>query len=158
MKKPYTNNTDGIQHVGSVTVMPHSTREVEERDIQAYTGHSDAAKPEESPNNPLALFLSANVKTIANNIADLSAAELDGIETLEKADKNRNGVINAIAEARLVLAAANSSELEQFIDSLDGMSDEELTEQKELYTDEEDSVAYLEAVNTEIENRAGNND
>ncbi len=155
MKKPYQNTTDHIQHIGSVTVMPGQMREIEETHIQAHTGVVASAKPEAAAEDPHALFLSANVKTIKENIAGLSADELDAIEKLEGLAENpRKGVMKAIVEARLVLASSGPSEIEQFIASFDGLSDEELSEYVELYTSDDENIAYLDAVNTEIEKRS----
>jgi hypothetical protein len=156
MKKPYVNTSNKIQHIGNVTVMPGQTREIEAAHIAAHTGVGEAQPDVTTAVDPLVILLSENVKTIKNSLSELSADALDNVEKMESAaDKPRSGVMKAIAEERLNRAVADSaSDVEKFINSLDGMSDEELTEYAELYKDDNENVAYLDAVNTEIEKRA----
>ncbi len=160
MKVPYSNTTDKIQHIGPTTVMPGQTREIEERDLLAFTDATLPGKDDDEADAPLSelsAFLQQPVKAIADALPGMSAGELDLLEAEESAaEKPRKGVLAAIAEARLQLASQTSdSELQQFIDSLPGMTDEELAEHLELYSGEADSEAWLQAVIAEQEKRAG---
>lgn len=156
MKKSYTNNTKSVQHIGPITVQPGQTRECEEIHIQAHTGQvPNAEKETVITDSPMLLLSKKSIKEIKLQMPGIEGEDLDTLEKIElEQDKPRSGLLEAITEERLTRAAGSEEAgLNEFITSLDGMGDAELLEQRELYTDEDDSVAYLDAVNTEIEQR-----
>ena len=211
MKKAHTNNTGRIQHIGSVMIQPGETREVEEMHLLAHVGVSKSDKAASKPPETSAVekIRSASIKKIVAQFPKLTIETINELEIAEKDDKSpRIGLISAITEERLSRSAtagdeekaafdnfiksldgmseaelieqgadfagdetkaayldavndelaerkalADKAALDTFVDSLAAMSDVELEENKELYTGEADSVAYLEAVNTEIQNR-----
>lgn len=156
MKKAYTNNTKRVQHIGNITVQPGQTRECEEIHIQAHTGVvSNIEEETVATETPMLLLSKKSIKKIKLEMPNLEGEDLDALEKIElEQDQPRSGLLEAITEERLNRAAGSEEAgLNEFITSLDGMSDAELLEQRELYTDEGDSVAYLDAVNTEIEQR-----
>lgn len=159
MQVPYTNNTKNIQHVGNKTIMPGQTREVEESHIHAHFGKPAESAPQKETENILDTLLAGKVESVVAGLDALSSDDLDAVEKMEQdAKKPRRGVLNAIAELRLKRAAEEKdkqqTEMEQFIASLDGMSDEEMLELVELYKEDDENVAYLDALNAEIEKRA----
>ena len=163
MKKPYTNNTDKIQHIGNVTLMPGETREVEEMHLRAHVGVSDEEKSKAPEVSVVEQIRADSIKKIAKQLPDFTIETINDLEAAEKADeKPRTGLLTAITEERLIRSAAADKEAEEilalFVKGLDGLSDEELTEQVEQMTGKPESEAYLEAVNSEIAKRDSENE
>lgn len=160
MKKPYTNKTDHIQHIGSVTLFPGDTREVEEIHLK---GHKlDAGSGKEKSTAPeisvVAQIRADSIKKIAKQLPDFTIETINDLEAAEKADdKPRTGLLNAITEERLRRSASAGDEekaaLENFIKSLDGMSEPELIQQGSDFAGDENKAAYLDAVNEELAER-----
>lgn len=159
MKVPYQNTSDHVRHIGSVTLMPGQTRDVEEIDLHAHIGgeQPEAQKAEPAIDNALSVILSGSVKDIIGALAEVSDTDLNSMEDMEKAaEKPRKGVLSAVAEERLNRASnKQATEMQLFIESLPGMSDEELAEMLGLYSGDEANAAYLAAIVTEQDNRAG---
>ena len=151
MKKPYTNNTKEVQHIGSVTVMPGKTREVEEMHIQAHLGASESDEgTSKTPELSVVEQIRADsIPKILHKLIELSSETHDALDLAEKASAQpRVGVINAITEERLRRAADTSKEdLENFIATLDGMGKEELIALGSQFTGDPEKTAHLDAVN-----------
>lgn len=97
-KVPYYNPTDKTQHLGPVSVRPHSTREVDPRDIP---GYKPGAAERPAPADPTLELLDNSIKDIAERLPDLSDEELDSLEEAEINGKTRKGLLEAITEERL---------------------------------------------------------
>ncbi len=101
-KRPYTNDTDSIQHIGTVTLWPGETREVEETLIPDHQ-----AAPQASPQGPgpLALLIQRNAPEVIAALPTLDDEQLSSLDEMERAtEKPRKGVLQAIAEEKLTRA------------------------------------------------------
>ncbi len=100
-KKPYTNETDSIQHIGTVTLWPGETREVEETLIPGQTAHQES--PQEP--DPLVLLIQGNAPEVIAALPTLDDEQLSLLDEMERAaEKPRKGVLQAIAEEKLTRA------------------------------------------------------
>lgn len=128
MKKPYTNDTDKIVHIGNCTIWPGQTREVEETLIPGFVQESSGEEEQDTAlEDALVALLDGSVAEIREALPGLPGEHLDLLETLEASDnggKGRKGVAEAIAEERLRRAA--QAELDAFRDSLAGLDEEAL--------------------------------
>jgi hypothetical protein len=106
MKTPYTNETDKFVHIGSVTIAPGATRDVEDSHIPGYT--PPASTTNESPENPLARIAVLSVDKAKAQLKNLTDGELAQLGDLEKAGQQRKTLINAIADELLQRAAGKS--------------------------------------------------
>ena len=151
MKQPYTNDTDKVLHIGNTTLFPGDTRLCEVSDIEAHTGsRQDEVTTEGSEDDPVAEIAKGTVQYIKDAIPGLGDEALDQIEEIENGKESpRRGVIEAITAARL--ERAGRTDIEEFIASLDGMSDEELEQAVEAH--DESEQGYIDALNAEIESR-----
>jgi len=157
--KPFTNTTGHIVHIGTKTLFPNETREVDPRQIPNELRDPPApaaAAPAATEAFSVTEFLAGSVANIAAQLPALDVPTLDLVHDIEQANpKPRKGVIAAIAEERLRRASEPElSELEQFAIDLRELDDAELAEQAELYTDPQ-YEAQLEIVRAEQERRAG---
>lgn len=101
---PYTNTTDAAAYVAGILIQPGETRMVEALQL-AEPAPMPATKPAPSAPVPVLLdILDGSVKDITAALAELSAAQLDELETAEQNGKTRKGVLEAIAAARIELA------------------------------------------------------
>lgn len=123
MKKPITNTTDKIMHVGGCTIWPGQTREVEET---LHPDYRPEPAPEVAPDpyEDLLALLDGNVSEVREGLSALADDELtvlEGLESEEQGGKGRKGVFEAIAEERLARAAA--ADIEAFSESLAGLDE-----------------------------------
>lgn len=105
MKKiPCTNDTDKYITVGTVTIPPGQTRDVEETLHPDY--HATQAEPESAAKvHPLAALLACTVPTIVEALPALALADLAQLAELENAgEKPRKTLLDAIAEQQLAKA------------------------------------------------------
>ena len=125
-KKPCTNTTDQIMHVGNTTIWPGQTREVDETLLPDYAApDTDDAAPD--PDADLKALLEGNVGEVREALPAFTDDELDSLEALESEDaggKGRKGVLEAIAEARLQRAV--DADLDAFKESLQDLDEEAL--------------------------------
>jgi hypothetical protein len=144
-KVPYHNDTDKFVHIGSVTIAPGATRDVEETHLAEYS------KPKESaPAAPDAIadLLAGTAAEVIAKLPGLSAADLEQVELREQEGKNRKTVLAAISEALLNLAAQNLAE------QIALMSDADLTAAlEEAKTDINVDADYLAALEAEAASR-----
>ena len=150
-KIPYTNNTNKIQHIGTVMLFPGDSREVEETHLPDYKGHAPAQAPEEDTAlAALLALLDQSVPEIEQALPSLSLEELETLEQAEQNGKTRKTLIEAIAEERLS-RASQTQEAAEYMALLASMSEEELTDQLALCEGDEGKVAL---VNAEIDKRS----
>ncbi len=101
-KKPHTNNTNQIQHIGTVTLWPGETREVEETLIPDHRPAPSAPAPEP---DALAALIERNAPEVIAALPALDDDELALLDEMERAaEKPRKGVLQAIAEEQLLRA------------------------------------------------------
>lgn len=105
-KKPYTNNTNRIQHVGTVTVFPGSTREVEETLIPDFKPQTQAEQ-EPSEDEVRAEILEHTLSELEDILPKMNNEELDALAKAEAEGKNRKGVLEQIQEIKLDRASEN---------------------------------------------------
>ena len=122
-KKPYTNTTDKIIHIGNCTIWPGQTREVDETLLPDYRPPA-RQEPQDDTNAALAALLDGSVNEVRDALESFDADQLDTLESLESAGKDRKGVAEAIADERLRRAAR--AELDAFASSLEGLDEEGL--------------------------------
>jgi hypothetical protein len=114
MKTPYTNETDKFVHIGSVTIAPGATRDVEDSHIPGYTPPNSVAL--EAPENPLVKILALSVEKAKAELKSLTDDQLAQLGDLEKAGHQRKTLINAIADELLQRAAGKSITAENVVD------------------------------------------
>lgn len=159
-KVPYTNTTDRIQHVGTVTLWPGDTREVDETLID---GRAPAKPAEPAPADPVLQLLDQSVEHVATAIRArgedglpvITDAQLAALRQAEENGKTRKTMIGAIDEETVRRASERADReinLESFVAELSAKTDEELLELAELHVDDE---AIYAAISAEIERRDG---
>lgn len=100
MKKvPYTNDTGKYVHIGSVTIPPGETRDVDETTLPDYKPESE--KKSDSPADPLADLLKKNVADVKAVLPSLSEEDLARIADLEQAGQARKSLVEAIGAETL---------------------------------------------------------
>lgn len=105
-KKPYTNTTDRIQHVGTVTLFPNTTREVEETLIPSFKARP--AQPDENTGDDVLVeILDHTVADLEDVLPTLTNDELDVLADAEEAGKNRKTVLEQIQSIKLDRASEN---------------------------------------------------
>ncbi|MCW8923680.1 MAG: hypothetical protein OQK69_08640, partial [Gammaproteobacteria bacterium] len=135
------------------------TREVDELHLKGHkliTG-SDEAKSKAPGISIIEKILADKIPAIKKQMPDFTIETINDLEEAEKAAKKpRAGLLTAISEERLRRAADTSkADLETFISTLDGMSDEELVDEGSKFAGDESKAAYLDAVNDELAKRKG---
>jgi len=105
----FKNPTPKYLTVGSKTIGPGETREVDEDHIPLYLKKEKSKKKEEKKLDPFLTILKSSVVEITKAIqgrnedgsAVITTEDLDRLEQGEESSKNRIGVIAAITEERL---------------------------------------------------------
>jgi hypothetical protein len=113
-KVAFTNPTGKYLAVGSKTVPPHGTREVDEDHIPPKFKQKKAGEPEKAPSDPLLELLNKKVGEVITAIKArnedgspvINAEQFEQLELAESEGKQRAGVISGFTEERL----ARSSE------------------------------------------------
>lgn len=148
MKVPYTNETNKHLHIGSVTIAPGHTRDVEESHIPGYKP-KDATQGSAPADDPLAELLKKSVKDITAELQSLSTADIERLGELEqKADQPRKTLLSAISEEILNRAA------DEQLAAIAAMSDEVLAAAiAEAGTDININPDYLMALEAESAKR-----
>jgi hypothetical protein len=158
MKIPYTNITNKIQHIGSVTLFPGQCREIEER----YLPKNPAPESILAPDSTIQTLLKSSVGDVVSALPNLSAEHLDEVEAGESGkEKPRSTLMKAIAEERLRRAAADPEtgqktdlgDMEQFALDVVNLSGEEMAELAELYDVEPEYEAASNIIKAEQERR-----
>lgn len=101
---PYTNTTDAPAYVAGILIQPGETRMVEALQLAKPAPMPAAAPAPDAPPPVLLDILDGSVKDITSALPQLSAEQLDELETAEQNGKTRKGVLEAIAAARIELA------------------------------------------------------
>jgi hypothetical protein len=109
-KVSHTNETQKFMHVGSVTIPPGETRDVDPSLLDGYVAPS-AEKPAEQI-NPLVELLAGNAKSVVSQLQDLSDEDLIKVDAMEQDGNKRKTVVEAIA-AETLRRAQNASQLSQ---------------------------------------------
>lgn len=145
---PVKNDGKHDMHLGGKLIPPGEIRFVEQRFVHM-KGKKESDPP---PPNPLSKMLEHTVPQIAELIGQrntdgqpvINNETLDELEQLEKAGKNRQGVLTGIVEERLS-RADEAQEIEKFIAELKDMADEDLKAALELYKEDEGKQVLVEA-------------
>lgn len=149
-KVAYTNPTGGYQHVGNKTIPPFETREIEETDHPNY--QAPDKKPEQPRRPPLLSLLDNSVKDIVAEFPNLSDDELAALEEAEGNDKPRTTLMAAFKAERLQRADTHlGQDMDAWVESLQAMNDDELTEQLDAFKDDDGRLALIQE---EIDRRA----
>ena len=158
MRVPYTNHGDRIVHVGGKQILPGETRDVEASLVQPARPAAPSEAPD--PDAPLRQILAHKASDMPEVIRQVPSDSLERLEVLEgDANKPRKGVLEAIEAEKLERASrpddGSGSELEQFINSLGEMPEDEIRELRPLYAEDEGYESYVQAIDAELEKRAG---
>jgi hypothetical protein len=150
-KIPYTNDTAAPVYVGGLLVKPGQTRMIDPADAPNYAAALAAGQATAAgePENPTLKLLDRPVKDILPELPALTDAQLDELEAGEADGKTRKGVLEAIAEQR-VLRAEESLALENIANA----TPEQLQAVVEGQDGRDHSHAFIAAVKVEIERRA----
>lgn len=98
-KVPHTNDTDKFMHVGSVTIPPGETRDVDPTLLPGYEPEEEE-KPQEH-DNPLDDILLKSIADIVTLLPEVPSEQLLELEAMESVGKNRKGLLEAIAAEQL---------------------------------------------------------
>lgn len=93
MKTPYFNDTDAPLIIGGITILPGQTGDLPAHLVPQKT----ATTPADDSNTVLVEVLLGKASDVAPLLSDLSKEGLIELEALEKAGKNRKGVLQAIS-------------------------------------------------------------
>lgn len=99
MKVAYTNETQNFMHVGSVTIPPGETRDVDPSLLDGYK--PEPGPEEEQPVDLIAELLKASVKNITVELPGLSDEDLARAAVLEQGGQNRKSLLAALTEETL---------------------------------------------------------
>lgn len=159
----FTNDTDKTIPIGSKSVRPGETREVDPSMIPEKwkkKAHGLEAKKEDSKPelNPILLILDGTVADVLQAISEKKddgsykylTDDLAALEQAEQAGNTRKGVIEGLSEERLSRANA-VQEIETFVKELSEMSDPDVKAARELHAEEPGMLALVQA---EIDKRA----
>lgn len=109
MKIAVHNPTGMPLYVGATMVPAGETRHFDEQDVPLHLRPADEAPSaqDEDPFNPLAALLEGTTREIVAALPDMSAEDIRQLEALEQLGQARKGVLSAIAEALLAVAASD---------------------------------------------------
>lgn len=105
---PFTNNTINTLHIGGATIPAGETRDVDESLLPGY-GQETIGPEAELPSNPMIEMLKSNVRSVLEEIAALSDADLTQLVAQEEAGANRKTIIEAVGAEILRRAAGGAS-------------------------------------------------
>lgn len=120
-KRPHTNTTGRIQHLGGCTLFPNQTRDIDEKDIPR--ARAAALPPEPAPPDPADELVGKPLKEILPALSELTTDQLARLEALELDGRARKSLLEAISELRLSRAR---SLRDNYAATLQTMSDDEL--------------------------------
>lgn len=98
MRVPWTNTGRHRVTVGTVTVAPGDTRDV---DPQLLAGYTPPAPPAVEHTHPWLALLDQPVRALVGALTGLTDGDLVALEQAEKDGKTRKGAMAAIAAERL---------------------------------------------------------
>lgn len=96
----YTNETNKFLHIGSVTIPPNETREVDESLLPGQKPKAEEAKTPVPP-DAIAELLKKKVADVVAALHELSDDDLTKAAEQEQAGQNRKSVVEAIAAEQL---------------------------------------------------------
>lgn len=156
---PYYNDTGKIQHIGSKTIFPGETREVDETYIPVKLQKSKKEEVPKSeapnPNAKLLMILDGKVSDITAKLGDYSDEQLDLLKQAEENGNTRSTLIAAIDEEKMSRAQA-AQEVEEFVKLIAEMDLAELQDQLETVKDDDGKVALINERIQALEAQGGN--
>lgn len=147
-KVPYTNHSKVTQHIGPCSIAPNETREVEETHLPIQKAREE--QPPVTLEEAIQAILAHTIPEIDEVLPTLEDSDLDTLESMEKAGKNRDGVLKAVAAERLSRADA-VHQVEEYRELLASMDVEELKGEVDRVQDE----GLRSLIQEELENRGG---
>ena len=131
-KVPFHNKTNKTVHVGTVSISPYGTRDVDPTHLPD-AGKKPEQTVEQSVSATIDELLGLSVSDLTARLPSLSTADIDALEEAENGkEKPRTSALNAIASERVSRASQSvggDKEADEFAQLVSTMSDEELNAQ-----------------------------
>ena len=137
---PYTNNGDTTVYVGGMAILPGETREVATEALPRRP--QPKAEQTEAPSEDAVIgeVVAHKAKDLIGMLGKFARDELERVEAAEKKGQARKGVLEAIANEKLQRASAGQddgdTDMDEYVELLQAMSDDELAGELESATDE----------------------